>query len=573
MVAMAAVAFIVGAVVGASAGESPSEALARTYAQEWAGREWSAMFPRLDPATRGGLAPASFAAQSEAALRTATAVSAKTAGSPHRLSDGSMAVPVEVQTRLFGTLKIDLVVPAHGTSEGERVAWSKALLFPGLQTGEQLSRRTTMPTRAAVLARDGTVLAEAAPDATEAAGEETRPGPLGEGARAVLGTVGPVPAARLAELEAQGVPPHALVGLTGLERALDEQLRGRPGGELLAGERVIASTSARPGTPARTTVSPEIQRAAATALGSAGALGGLVALQPSTGQVLAVAGIGLEGLQPPGSTFKMVTTAAGLEANATTPSTVYPYATYALLDGVKLSNANGEECGGTLEHAFAVSCNSVFAPLGVKVGSGGLVSTAEHLGFNAPPGIPGAATSTIPKPSEIQGELEVGSTAIGQGKVQATPLQMAVVAATVADGGRRPKPTFLAGAAAPKPRVMSARVAHDLRRMMIAVVREGTGTSAAVPGVTVAGKTGTAELRSACKSEAPSEGEHSAESQNSESCAGQEGKNTDAWFATFAPALTPRVAVCVVLVEDGAGGTTAAPVARQVLEAALQSKI
>ena len=118
---------------------------------------------------------------------------------------------------------------------------------------------------------------------------------------------------------------------------------------------------------------------------------------------------------------------------------------------MKLNNANGEECGGTLELAFAVSCNSVFAPLGVKLGAARLVAAAERFGFNQEPGIAGAAESTLPAAAQIQGELDVGSTAIGQGQVLASALQMATVAATIADGGRRPTPTFAPGARRPAP--------------------------------------------------------------------------------------------------------------------------
>jgi peptidoglycan glycosyltransferase len=310
--------------------------------------------------------------------------------------------------------------------------------------------------------------------------------------------------------------------------------------------------------------------------GLGGQLGGVIAMKPATGQILAVAGLGLDGLQPPGSTFKMITTTGVLSAKIANRHTVFPYATYATLDGVKLSNANGEECGGTLELAFAVSCNSVFTPLGVKLGAPRLVATAERFGFNHEPGLPGAAESTLPPASEIQGELDVGSTAIGQGEVLATPLQMGTVAATIADGGRRPQPTFLVGKATTAgTTVMSDSVAHTMRHLMIAVVREGTGTSAAIPGVTVAGKTGTAELKTAtpCSSSATSETSSTA-SPTKESCQGAESEaaNTDAWFAAFAPALDPKIVVCVMLVKDGAGGDTAAPIAREVIEAALQGE-
>jgi cell division protein FtsI/penicillin-binding protein 2 len=151
---------------------------------------------------------------------------------------------------------------------------------------------------------------------------------------------------------------------------------------------------------------------------------------------------------------------------------------------------------------------------------------------------------------------------------------MAVVAATIADSGHRPTPTF--DASAPRrvgPPVTSPTVARTVRHLMIAVVREGTGALAAIPGVTVAGKTGTAELKSACPSK-PAEGSAEAgEKPSREGCAGgeEQASNTDAWFAAFAPAVHPRVAVCVLLVKDGAGGATAAPAARAVLEEGLRA--
>jgi cell division protein FtsI/penicillin-binding protein 2 len=279
-------------------------------------------------------------------------------------------------------------------------------------------------------------------------------------------------------------------------------------------------------------------------------------------------------VQPPGSTFKMVTVSGVLEAGIASPATVFPYATHAVLDGVKLENAGGEECGGSLETAFAVSCNSVFAPLGVRLGAPRLVAAAEALGFNEAPAIAGAAESTIPPSSQIQGELDVGSTAIGQGQVQASALEMALVAATIGDGGRRPRPTFEADVAPSAPRrALPAGVARTVRRLMIAVVRGGTGTSAAIPGVVVAGKTGTAELKSECSSS--SGGNEASAAEAAGGCAGaaSDPSNTDAWFAAFAPAIHPRIDVGVLLVKDGAGGATAAPVAREVLEAGLRAHL
>ncbi|MGA7704644.1 MAG: penicillin-binding transpeptidase domain-containing protein, partial [Solirubrobacteraceae bacterium] len=375
---------------------------------------------------------------------------------------------------------------------------------------------------------------------------------------------------------AQGVPARAIVGTSGLELALDGRLRGRPGGELLAGDRVLADSAAKASPPVRTTISPGLQRVATEALD--GQFGGVVALDPASGEILAVAGIGIDDLQPPGSTFKMVTLSAALEAKVASQKSVFQYATYATLDGVKLENANGESCGGSLALAFAVSCNSVFAPLGVKIGATRLVQTAEDFGFNHPPGVDGAVESSLPPATQIQGELDVGSTAIGQGQVQASALEMATVASTIADGGRRPQPTFEDHPShGSRPRAISAATARTVRRLMIGVVREGTGTSAAIPGVVVAGKTGTAELGApSCKnssessSEAGGSGEGSESGKEEESCAGgKDPQNTDAWFAAFAPALRPKIAVGVLMVKDGAGGETAAPVARQVMEAGL----
>jgi cell division protein FtsI/penicillin-binding protein 2 len=512
------------------------------------------MYSDIDEASQRDISASAFASTYRHALVTATATHTQLAGGPRSIAGGLVAVPVLVRTRLFGSLALRFAVKTVRGVEGLRVDWSRSLAFPGLRAGELLARRMTLPRRATLLARDGSVLAESpASSSAGASAEATRSSPLGDIATAVLGSLGPVPASRRVALEAQGVPPDASVGVSGLERALDDRLRGAAGGALLAQRpggglgRVLAYSAPRPAPPLHSTISPALQRAAVLALG--GQLGGIVAMRPSSGQILAVAGLGLNGLQPPGSTFKMVTLTGVLEAHVATPHSTFPYASFATLDGVRLNNANGENCGGTLELAFAVSCNSVFAPLGVKLGPARLVATAERFGFNQDAGIEGAPESTLPAATMI-------------------------VAATIADGGRRPRPAvLLAGAHAAAGRVMSAAAARTVRRLMSAVVRVGTGTSAAIPGVVVAGKTGTAELKTTCSSGTPesASGESGGEA-GGERCRGgaSDPSNTDAWFAAFAPAIHPRIAVCVMLVKDGAGGDTAAPVARQVLEAGLQ---
>ncbi len=530
------------------------------------------MYGDLDARTRSATSASEFAGAYQRALVTATATHMRVTGRARRIPGGIVTVPVRVGTRLFGSLALSFALKVVQEGEGARVAWTPAMSFPGLRGGEHLSRRTFMPHRATLLARDGSVLAEGS---GSPGGEAARSSPLGTYGDAVLGTVGPPPSSRRTELEAEGVPADASVGLSGLELAMDRRLRGTPGGELLAvgagGQRVLASVTARPAAAVHTSISPAVQREAVTALG--GQLGGIVVLAPASGQILAVAGLGLDGLQPPGSTFKMVTLTGVLQAHLASPRHVFPYASFTTLDGVRLNNANGENCGGSLELAFAVSCNSVFAPLGVKLGASRLVATAEAFGFNHPTGLDGAPESTLPAAPSIQGELALGSTAIGQGQVLATPLQMGLVAATIADTGARPRATFAAEAApAPSPAV-SPSVARTVRRLMIGVVREGTGTAAAIPGVTVAGKTGTAELKTLQPCGSAGESHEASSESHEESCQGGESQssNTDAWFAAFAPALKPRVAVCVMLVKDGAGGETAAPMARTVLEAALRA--
>jgi peptidoglycan glycosyltransferase len=580
VIALAAIAFVVGAIVGGDHTGSAQQSVAEQFVRAWAQDNYLTMYDDIDSAAQRTISPSVFATDYQAAARTATTTSATVAGGAHAEGNGTIRVPVHVHTRLFGTLTESFRVRVRDESTGSRVVWSERLVFPGLRAGERLSRRTTLPPRAALLARDGSVLAEG-----PASGAGTRDSPLGAAADAAVGEVGPIPASRLSELEAEGVPANAIVGTSGLELAFDDHLRGTPGGELLAGTRVLASAVEKPSPAVRTTISPKLQQVAATALG--GQLGGIVAIDPTNGQILAVAGIGIDSLQPPGSTFKMVTVTAVLESKVASESTVFPYATSTTLDGVTLENANGESCGGSLALAFAVSCNSVFAPLGVKVGAPRLVATAERLGFNHEPGVVGATESTLPPAAQIQGELELGSTAIGQGEVLASALEMVTVASTIADGGVRPTATFQA-TRAPRPRAMSAATARTVRRLMIGVVREGTGTAAAIPGVVVAGKTGTAELgiprcqgkdekgsgEASSASSASGASEASEAKQGTEDCSTgpTDPQNTDAWFAAFAPALHPRIAVGVLLVKDGAGGETAAPVARQVIEAALPDR-
>jgi cell division protein FtsI/penicillin-binding protein 2 len=508
------------------------------------------MYRRLSPAARRRFSVAAFRRAYDRNGMIATA-QRWTIGKAKGQGADTYAIPVEVTTRAFGDIKGKVLVKASD----QGIEWRPYMSFPGVQPGEQLTRNTTMPPRAQLLARDGTPfskLPDIAPD--------------------VVGAVGPMLPDDVHRLMALGYPRDAQVGTSGLQRFLEQRLGGRPGGDLRAGSRLLAHAEPKQAAPVRTTISPAVERAAITAL--AGRLGGVVALRPRTGEILAFAGIPFSGLQPPGSTMKIITLTGALQSKLATPKSRYPYATSTTLSGVTLDNANGENCGGTLAQAFAVSCNSVFAPLGAALGGPRLVSMAERFGFNHPADIPGAATSTIPRAAEIGDDLAVGSSAIGQGRVQATTLMMAKVAATIGLQGRAPKLTLTPdrGRAAPTTRVVDPKTARTVRRLMVGVVRDGTGVRAQLPGVTVAGKTGTAELETTKKCPpAPSPSELG-QAPIPESCHDSASRtdDTDAWFTAFAPARKPRIAVALMLVRNGAGGDTAAPAARGVLIAGLK---
>ena len=482
-------------------------AVAERFATAWAHGQWALMWRALTPRARMAYPEARFAAAYRSADQAAGVRSLRIAAVGADRG-GRIPVAVSVGTVDFGTLRGTIVLPISGAGNRAGVDWDTSLRLPGLRRGETVHERSgPAPQRAAILAADGTRL-----DATA----------LGA---SIAGQTGPKP--------------------TGLERIYDRRLSGHPTRQLLFGTRIIASAPAVPGRSLSTTISPGLMAQAAAALGQQ--LGGVAVIRPRDGAVLALAGLAVSAPQPPGSTFKIITLSAALASRIATPSTTYPIRTYATLSGVQLRNASGEACGGSLTEAFTVSCNSVFAPLGAKLGAQRLVGTARAFGFDEQPNIPAAKPSTISPPSQLRDSLAVGAAAIGQDRDLATPLQMASVGATIALDGRRVHPRITTTDPVISQKVLSTNVAHEVRSMMLDVVRSGTGTAAAIPGVQVAGKTGTAELRP--NSTNP--------------------QDADAWFVAFAPALHPRIAVAVMLVGAGFGGTAAAPIAKQVLQAAL----
>jgi penicillin-binding protein A len=493
---------------GRDDGGAQRRAAATAFVRAWTHGDEASMYRQLTPTARAAVSQRAFLASYRSADRAAGSRAVR-AGRIGLERDGTIAVPMAVQTEDLGTLRGTVRLPVQGSGDDAGVAWTPALRLPGLRAGEAVRRRSGSPPPAGeILAADGTLL-----NAT------------GLGA-SVAGQAGEKP--------------------TGLQRIYADRLNGHPSASLVFGRRVIARVGSVGGRSVHTTLRPALMQTANSALGAN--VGGVAVIRPHDGAVLALAGLAVSAPQPPGSTFKIVTLSAALQDGTASPSSSYPMRTAATLSGVKLSNASGESCGGSLGQAFADSCNSVFAPLGAKLGAKKLVAAAEAFGFNeALPDIPALATSTISQPDDLRDDLAVGSAAIGQDRDLATPLQMASIGATIALGGRRARPRLTALEKVSRKRVVSTRVAHEVRTMMIGVVRSGTGTAGALPGVEVAGKTGTAELKANSK----------------------DPKDTDAWFVAFAPATHPTVALAVMLVGAGFGGDTAAPVARKVLAAAL----
>jgi cell division protein FtsI/penicillin-binding protein 2 len=552
------IAFVAGALVARS---SPDEQAAQRFVDAWERQDFQAMHAELTEDAVSEYPEKRFVATYETAETTATFKSVE-AGEPDGTTSASgqeaISVPVTVHTHAFGDVVGALAVP----TEDGAVAWGPELVFPGLTAGENLDRTIDVPERAPILAKDGTPLARG--PAT------SRSSPIGTAATSVAGEMGTPKAAEEADLERLGFPPGSLTGTTGIEQAFNTRLAGQPGGELRAvsaeggsgEERVLASGDPTDGEPVETTVDPEVQEATVAALGNA--FGGSAVLDAKDGSVLGLAGIAFSSPQPPGSTFKIITTTAALEADIVRLNDEFPVQT-SVVAGKEIANAHDEPCGGTFVVSFARSCNTVFAPLGIEVGNDKLVATAEAYGWNSEPTLYNAEATAITEPGESTIPKEVGNetdlavSAIGQGEVLATPLQMASASQTIAAGGLR-KPTALVTDPALGPefeqeRVTSKDIANTLRELMIGVVDSGTGVAGAVPGVEVAGKTGTAELGPA---PVTPEGEE------------EPAQKQDAWFTAFAPASSPKYAVAVMIVnttEDG--GTVAAPIAGQILSSLL----
>jgi cell division protein FtsI/penicillin-binding protein 2 len=554
---IAVVAFVVGAALGAPG--SPEREAAERFAAAWVQKDFGAMYRELNEPSRRSVTEAEFRKAYSLAAEVAT-LRALEADEPGETEDRDgatvVSVPFEAETVAFGSVDASLELPF---AEGG-VAWSPSLTFPGLREGEQLENQVELAPRAPILAVDGRPLAEGPAAAREH--------PLGSAMIDVTGEVGTAEEEDLPLLARRGFPPGTPVGVSGLEQAFNARLAGKPGGVLLAVDRTqgsartIAEGEPLPGAPVKTTIDPDLQEAAVSALG--GRAGGIAVLDTRNGNVRALAGLAFSAPQPPGSTFKMITTTAALQKGVVSLDDYFEIVDGVNVGGRFISNANGEFCGGTFREAFAESCNADFAPLGPKIGNDDMVAVTERFGFNSPPTLymKRIVREVEPEeptiPTEIGEEVDLGVTAIGQGEVLATPLVMASAAQTIANDGVREPNSIVANRKlrpeAEPVRVMSKKIADQLTELMVGVVARGTGFAGAIPEAQVAGKTGTAELGPVPGQEDSPEPE----------------QIKDAWFAAFAPAEKPRLAVSVMLVEaEAAGGEVAAPAAAEVLSAGL----
>ena len=361
-------------------------------------------------------------------------------------------------------------------------------------------------------------------------------------------------------------------GTTGLEDSYDDALSGRSTTAIGAFERLLGPQNV--GDDLRTTLSPAGQRAAYAGLN--GRPGAVVALDVKTGAVRVLATTpsynpndpakaqtfnrATQGRYPPGSTFKTVTAAAALDTGKFTPNSQVNGANHQTISGAPLDNFGGEDFGNVdLTFALTQSINTVWAQVGVRLGKSAMSQYMKRFGFYADPPMDYPDSQMLPSGEYLNGKLlpvgssrvDVGRMAIGQDKLLVTPLQMATVAQTIGNGGLRMEPRLVQkvvdsdGREVDRPlpkeaeRVMSSKAAGQLAEMMRHVVNEGTGTAAALQGVQLAGKTGTAEVDPAA------------------------GIN-DLWFIGF----TGRDAVAVVLErQHGTGGPVAGPIAKQVLQA------
>lgn len=308
--------------------------------------------------------------------------------------------------------------------------------------------------------------------------------------------------------------------------------------------------------------------------------GGIVALNPSTGEILAMVSAPdynpntlnddwsrlvednrspllnrvTTGLYPPGSSFKPVIAAAILEAGDV--ETNYDCTGSIVIDGYTLSDLNPRGHGPLdLRRSLVVSCNTNFARMAQELGEEKIVDIAKRFKIGSDLKADFNTSDSSMKYPEGMSATDLAAVAIGQGKLQMSPLHMAMIAATIANDGVMMEPRIIREMITPEGRVedyisingetiVSSEIASEVRTMMVAVVEEGTGWNARIPGIGVGGKTGTAENTTGV---------------------------THGWFIAFAPADNPQIAVAVLLESEGqTGGASAAPIARELIRFAIE---
>ena len=375
----------------------------------------------------------------------------------------------------------------------------------------------------------------------------------------VVGSVGPVTAQ---QLQALGTPYTAasVVGQTGLELAYQSQLAGRPGATITAVSQAgapvgtVATLNPRPGTVVQTSIDPAVQQDAEKALSGMHKQAALVAVNATTGQVLAAVSVpagggfnlALDGSFPPGSSFKVLTSTALIE-HGLTPSSPATCPKQLDVDGETFHNAEGEGQVSDLLHAFAESCNTAFIGLATRLlTASDFTRTATRYLIGAKPsiGLPAFAGS-VPAPSDL---ADLAATAIGQGRVLVSPLNMAIVAAAVDTGQVRAAQLVAAAAStAALPAALPAAVVTGLHRMMAQVVASGTAANKGLPPGTYA-KTGTAEYGHG------------------------NPLPTDAWLIGFNNDVARSdIAFAMVTVHGGEGGPTDGPIVARFLDLLRQS--
>jgi peptidoglycan glycosyltransferase len=382
-------------------------------------------------------------------------------------------------------------------------------------------------------------------------------------------------------------------GNAGVESAMNPALTGRANSQFF--ERITALVTGRPpqGAKVLTSIDPELQEIAYDALGDRA--GAVIALEPSTGRILAMVSspsydpnrlaqhqisqvleyyreLEADPERPlsnraiagdqyfPGSVFKVLVTAAALNTGRYTAESEFanPPELRLPLSTSIVTNSGGSLCGSgetvTLEESLIRSCNIPFAELGVELGEGVIGSMADDFGFGATLEIPLRVTPSKYPRGLDQAQLML--TSFGQFDVRVTPLQVAMISAAIANDGRLMTPTLVDRVLSPDLRILeetrpsvysepvSAAVANEITRIMVAGVSRGAASQATIPGVSVAGKTGTAETGI--------------------------GEGRSFWFTGFAPAENPSIVVAVVIEGESSDGTAnriAAPIARTILEA------